>query len=120
MEADERPFRELVWVGSSKRDFMAFPEEIRAEMGLWPLPQPAGPERRPAMSKTIPNHEVGSGNVFADIGLPDAETHLLKAQLVSRIQDILDERSLSQTAAGTLMGVRQPDLSRILHGQFRG
>ena len=72
------------------------------------------------MSKTVPDHEVGSGNVFADIGLPDAETHLLKAQLVSRIQDILDERGLSQTAAAALMGVRQPDLSRILHGQFRG
>ena len=69
---------------------------------------------------TTPDHELGSGNVFADIGLPDAETHLLKAQLVSRIQDVLDRRRLSQTAAAALMGVRQPDLSRILRGQFRG
>lgn len=33
MDDDEQPFRELVWVGSSKRDFMGFPEEIRADMG---------------------------------------------------------------------------------------
>jgi predicted XRE-type DNA-binding protein len=69
---------------------------------------------------TTPKHELGGANVFADIGLPDAETHLLKAQLVSRIQDILDKRGLSQTAASALMGIRQPDLSRILRGQFRG
>jgi predicted XRE-type DNA-binding protein len=69
---------------------------------------------------TTPEHEIGSGNVFADTGLPDAETHLLKAQLVSRIQDALDGRKLSQTAAAALMGIRQPDLSRILRGQFRG
>ena len=72
------------------------------------------------MAKTIPDHDIGSGNIFADIGLPDAETHLLKAQMVSRIQDILDGRHLSQAAAAALMGIRQPDLSRILHGQFRG
>src|SRR3954451_17776559 len=33
MDGDKHPFRELVWVGSSKRDFMGFPEEIRADMG---------------------------------------------------------------------------------------
>jgi phage-related protein len=33
MEDGEQPFRELIWVGSSKRDFMGFPQEVRAEMG---------------------------------------------------------------------------------------
>lgn len=33
MEDGEQPYRELVWVGSSKRDFMDFPEEVRADMG---------------------------------------------------------------------------------------
>lgn len=42
-----------------------------------------------------PQHEVGSGNVLADIGLPDAETHLLKAQMVSRMQEFLDARHLT-------------------------
>lgn len=72
------------------------------------------------MSDVRPEHEVAGDNIFADVGLPDPETHLLKARLVSRIQDILDERDLSQVAAATVMGVKQPDLSRLLRGQFRG
>jgi hypothetical protein len=36
--------------------------------------------------------ERGSGNVFADIGLPDAETHRAEASLVSRIDDIVRHR----------------------------
>lgn len=72
------------------------------------------------MSTTLPEHEVGSGNVFADIGQPNAETHLLKAQLVSRIQDIIAERRLSQVKAAEVLGIAQPDLSNILRGRFRG
>ena len=40
----------------------------------------------------LPKHEVSSGNVFADAGLPDAELHLLKAEIVNRIDDVLKER----------------------------
>ena len=61
----------------------------------------------------------GSRNVFADLGYPDAETHQLKAQLVSRIQDVIDERGLTQTEAGKVMGLGQPDVSRMLRGSFR-
>lgn len=60
----------------------------------------------------------GSGNVFADIGLPNAEEHLLKAQLVSRVDALIKARKLTQTAAGRLLGVGQPDLSKILRGHF--
>jgi predicted XRE-type DNA-binding protein len=72
------------------------------------------------VTQEVPEHEIGSGNVFAGIGRPDAETHTLKARLISRMRDILDERGLSQAAAATLMGVRQPDLSNLLRGRFRG
>jgi predicted XRE-type DNA-binding protein len=72
------------------------------------------------MTSKIPEHEVGSGNVFADIARPDAETHLLKAELVSRLQDIIAERKLSQVKAAAILGIAQPDLSNILHGRFRG
>jgi predicted XRE-type DNA-binding protein len=72
------------------------------------------------MTERLPDHEVGSGNVFADIGRPDPETHLLKAQLVSRLQDVLAERKLSQVKAAALLGIAQPDLSNILRGRFRG
>ena len=56
----------------------------------------------------------GSGNVFADLGFPDADAHLVKAELVSRIDDIVRDRGLTQTAAGRLMGLSQPDVSRLL------
>ena len=61
----------------------------------------------------------GTRNVFADLGFPNAETHLLKAQLMSRVQDILEERRLTQTEAAKITGVSQPDLSRMLKGRFR-
>lgn len=63
--------------------------------------------------------EPSSGNVFADGGLPGAEEHLLKAQLVVRIDDIIRARKLTQSAAGKLLGIAQPDLSKILRGRFR-
>lgn len=61
----------------------------------------------------------GSGNVFADLGFSDPETHLFKAQLVMRIQDVIDARGLTQSATAKATGVSQPDVSRILRGQFR-
>ena len=63
--------------------------------------------------------ERGSGNVFADLGLPDADAHIVKAELVSRIDDIVRDRGLTQTAAARLTGLSQPDMSRLLRGDFR-
>lgn len=63
--------------------------------------------------------ERGSGNVFADLGRPDAETHLLKAELVTRIDQIIRERRLTQARAAELLGISQPDVSRLLRGNFR-
>lgn len=63
--------------------------------------------------------EKGSGNIFADLGLPDAETHFLKAQIVSEIYRLTNERKLTQTAAGKLMGISQPEVSRMFKGNFR-
>ena len=61
----------------------------------------------------------GGDNVFADLGLPDPATHLLKAHLVSRLADVLRERKLTQVAAARVAGISQPDVSRILRGHFR-
>lgn len=63
--------------------------------------------------------ERGSGNVFADLGHPDAETHLLKAKLVTRIDEIIRQRGLKQVEAAKLLGLSQPDVSRLLRGSFR-
>ena len=61
----------------------------------------------------------GSGNVFADLGRPDAEAHLLKAELVTRIDKIVRQRGFKQVEAAKLLGLSQPDVSRLLRGSFR-
>jgi predicted XRE-type DNA-binding protein len=63
--------------------------------------------------------EVGSGNIFADLKLPDADTHFLKAQIVSEIYRLTNERKLTQARSGKLMGITQPEVSRMFKGQFR-
>src|ERR1700739_2605065 len=62
---------------------------------------------------------AGSGNIFADLHLPDAETHFLKAQIVSEIYRLTKERKLTQIQAGRRMGVSQPEGSRMFKGHFR-
>ncbi|MDP6691653.1 MAG: helix-turn-helix transcriptional regulator [Alphaproteobacteria bacterium] len=63
--------------------------------------------------------ERGSDNVFDDLGTPDAETHRLKAELVSNIDEIIRRRKLNQSQAAKLLGLSQPDVSRLLRGNFR-
>jgi predicted XRE-type DNA-binding protein len=63
--------------------------------------------------------QVGSRNVFRDIGVPNAEEHLVKAQLVFKIHSILKARGLKQVQAASLFGVRPPDVSKMLRGDFR-
>ena len=63
--------------------------------------------------------EPGSGNVFADLDRPDADTHLLKAELVSRIDGIIRSRGLKQAQTAEIMGISQPDVSRLLRGHFQ-
>jgi predicted XRE-type DNA-binding protein len=63
--------------------------------------------------------KIGTDNIFADIGLPNAEEHLVKAQLVYKIDGLLKERGLKQIEAAGLFGVKQPDVSKMLRGDFR-
>jgi predicted XRE-type DNA-binding protein len=64
-------------------------------------------------------YEIGSRNVFKDIGVPNAEEHFVKAQLVFKIDTLMKERKLKQVDAADLFGVRQPDVSKMLRGEFR-
>lgn len=64
--------------------------------------------------------EPGSGNVFADLGLPDPGEHLIKAGLVVKIDRTIRQLHLTQAAAAQLMGIDQPKVSAMLAGQFRG
>ncbi len=73
------------------------------------------------MRQTKPlDRQISSGNVFADLGLADAEEHLVKSSLVLKIGRIIEQRGLTQTAAAKAMGIDQPKVSAMLAGQFRG
>lgn len=61
-----------------------------------------------------------STHIFADIGLPDPETHLAKAKIVQTISRIIGEQGLTQTEAGLRLGLSQPKVSALLNGGFRG
>ena len=64
-------------------------------------------------------YEAGSGNVFKDIGVPNAKEHLVKARLVFKIDTIMKDRGLKQVEAADLFGIKQPDVSKMLRGEFR-
>ena len=64
-------------------------------------------------------YEVGGHNVFKDLGIPNADEHLVKAQLVFKIDTLMRARRLKQVEAADLFGVRQPDVSKMLRGEFR-
>jgi predicted XRE-type DNA-binding protein len=64
-------------------------------------------------------HENGGRSVFTDVGLPNADEHFVKAQLVFKIDKLMKERGLKQVEAAHLFGIRQPDVSKMLCGEFR-
>jgi predicted XRE-type DNA-binding protein len=64
--------------------------------------------------------ERGSTNVYADLGFEEPEEMLVKAQLATKIGEIIKRRKLTQTVAAELLGIPQPKLSNMLRGQFRG
>ncbi|MDE0636344.1 MAG: helix-turn-helix transcriptional regulator [Candidatus Poribacteria bacterium] len=69
------------------------------------------------MSKKV-KFEESSGNVFADLDLPDAEELHLKAQLGYEVFQIIEERKLTQAEAADILGVKQPEISRLKKGKF--
>lgn len=63
---------------------------------------------------------TGSGNVYADLGYPDAEEMFVKARLAARIGALIKSRGWTQHEAAEVIGMPQSKLSRLLNGQFRG
>ena len=61
-----------------------------------------------------------SGNVYADLGLPNADEMLVKAKLASKIREIIESRGWNQIEAAQVLGLPQPKLSNLLRGNFRG
>jgi predicted XRE-type DNA-binding protein len=60
-----------------------------------------------------------SGNVFEDMGVPDADVHLAKAMMTRVIRRKIQERGLTQAQAAKILGVKQPDVSDLLRGRLR-
>ncbi len=68
-----------------------------------------------------PGHiDRGSGNVFADLGLPNPDLALAKAELVQRIRDLIAARKLTQAKAARLLRIDQPKVSALVRGRVEG
>jgi predicted XRE-type DNA-binding protein len=63
---------------------------------------------------------ASSGNVFADIGVPNPDQYLAKAELAAKILKIVREWGLTQAATGKLLGINQPKVSALLNGRLDG
>jgi len=61
--------------------------------------------------------EKGSGNVFADLGLPHSERELLKAKLTLQIYRLIKKRDLTQAEAGKVLGIKQPHVSALMRNR---
>jgi predicted XRE-type DNA-binding protein len=70
-----------------------------------------------AMSDETTVHD-STGNVFADMGMPDAETRLAKAELARSIRKVLEQRGLDPSAAAELLGISQPDVADLTCGKL--
>ena len=63
--------------------------------------------------------EESSGNVYVDLGIPNADEMLVKAQLATKIGEIIKTRRWTQQRAAEVLGMTQPKLSKMLRGRFR-
>ena len=59
-----------------------------------------------------------TSNVFADLGLPDADGLLARAELTRQIYNAIKERELSQAKAAEILGLKQPDVSLLMRGKY--
>ena len=72
------------------------------------------------MPKQERYYTVSSGNVFVDLGLPNPEEALAKAELTRKIRLVIRDRGLTQTQAAALLGIDQPKISALIRGRLSG
>ena len=72
------------------------------------------------MPKRELDYVISSGNVFADLGLPNPEEALAKAELANKISVLIRDRGLTQAKAAKLLGIDQPKVSMLLRGRLTG
>src|SRR5437763_14925924 len=61
--------------------------------------------------------EQSTGNVFADIGLPEPQQELLKAKLTLQLYRLIKQRGITQTEAGKILGIKQPHVSALMRNR---
>lgn len=66
------------------------------------------------------DHIKSSGNVFADLGLPNPEERLAKAALAHQIELVIRKKRLTQEKAAKILGISQPKVSALLQGKLSG
>ncbi len=72
------------------------------------------------MAKRERDYTVSRGNVFADLGLPDPEEALAKAELAHKITVLIQDRGLTQVQTAKLLGIDQPKVSALMRGRLSG
>ena len=72
------------------------------------------------MPKRERDYTVSRGNVFADLGLPNAEEALAKAELAHKITGLIQDRGLTQVQTAKLLGIDQPKVSALMRGRLPG
>lgn len=97
----------LIWLSSGSLKPNGTTEEGRIEMK--PKPKKTG--------KRVAHVTEGSRNVFADLGLPNPEQELLKAQLTLQIYTILKDSGMTQVEIAKILGVRQPQVSLLMRNR---
>lgn len=70
------------------------------------------------MHDETPVVELSSGNLWADIGRADADEALARAELMSRVTDIIRQRRLTQARAAEILGTNQPTISDLMRGKM--
>lgn len=70
------------------------------------------------MTRKKPEYEMGSSNVFADLGLKDADELLTRAKLGHTVRMILEKRGLKQKEISELLKINQSEVSRLMNGKY--
>jgi len=63
-------------------------------------------------------HQIGIGNIFADLGLEDADALLIRAKLGHAVRTILKDRGLNQTNISDLLKIDQAEVSKLMNGKY--
>jgi len=70
------------------------------------------------MTRKKPEYEIGSGNIFADLGLKDADELLTRAKLGHTVRMILEKRGLKQKEISELLKINQSEVSKLMNGKY--